>query len=242
LVVGYATGDFDQAAGQYVVAEDQAHSWPEVFFPDFGWILFEPTPARPALERPAGAFAGIPQQAEPPFEPIMTYRLRAGLRQALEIGCVVILLFLVSAAGWRIIDAVHLRHLPPYRAIASMYRRLQRHGAKLGVPAQLGDTTSQFAHALEGHLGWLAQGRRRSSLLSSAPGEVHRLSDLTTWALYSGQAVTPVQRGLAIHVWRRLAPKLWLARVLTGMPGSGRRSHVRIQGSLRVGNKQKGAD
>jgi transglutaminase-like putative cysteine protease len=44
-VRGYAGGEFDANRGLYVVRESVAHSWPEVYFPGFGWERFEPTPA-----------------------------------------------------------------------------------------------------------------------------------------------------------------------------------------------------
>jgi transglutaminase-like putative cysteine protease len=44
-VRGYAGGEFDAERGVYVVRESIAHSWPEVYFPGFGWERFEPTPA-----------------------------------------------------------------------------------------------------------------------------------------------------------------------------------------------------
>lgn len=44
-VRGYAGGEFDAQRGVYIVRESVAHSWPEVYFPGFGWERFEPTPA-----------------------------------------------------------------------------------------------------------------------------------------------------------------------------------------------------
>lgn len=44
-VQGYAGGTPDLKTGAYVVRERIAHSWPEVYFPGFGWQRFEPTPA-----------------------------------------------------------------------------------------------------------------------------------------------------------------------------------------------------
>lgn len=44
-VQGYANGMFDPERGVYVVRENIAHSWPEVYFPGYGWQRFEPTPA-----------------------------------------------------------------------------------------------------------------------------------------------------------------------------------------------------
>ena len=45
LAQGYAGGTLDPQLGAYVVRESVAHSWPEVYFPGFGWQRFEPTPA-----------------------------------------------------------------------------------------------------------------------------------------------------------------------------------------------------
>lgn len=38
--------------GVYRVLESDGHAWPEVYFPAYGWIEFEPTGGRPALNRP----------------------------------------------------------------------------------------------------------------------------------------------------------------------------------------------
>ncbi len=38
----------------YVVTEKDAHAWPEVFFPNYGWVEFEPTVSQLAIDRPAG--------------------------------------------------------------------------------------------------------------------------------------------------------------------------------------------
>ncbi|MBC8075885.1 MAG: transglutaminase domain-containing protein, partial [Chloroflexales bacterium] len=44
-VQGYAGGTRDMDRDAYLVRENIAHSWPEVYFPDLGWQRFEPTPA-----------------------------------------------------------------------------------------------------------------------------------------------------------------------------------------------------
>lgn len=51
---GYAEGTFDEESGLYFVTERDAHTWVEVFFPEFGWIEFEPTAAESPLDRPQG--------------------------------------------------------------------------------------------------------------------------------------------------------------------------------------------
>jgi transglutaminase-like putative cysteine protease len=53
-VSGYAEGTFDEESGAWFITQRDAHTSVEVFFPDYGWIEFEPTAAESPLERPAG--------------------------------------------------------------------------------------------------------------------------------------------------------------------------------------------
>lgn len=57
-VRGYASGDFDPEEGVYIVRENVAHSWPEVYFPGIGWERFEPT---------AAGYTSLPQR---PLQPL----------------------------------------------------------------------------------------------------------------------------------------------------------------------------
>jgi len=43
VAVGFASGT-KQSDGSFVVSSHDAHAWPEVLFPGFGWLRFEPTP------------------------------------------------------------------------------------------------------------------------------------------------------------------------------------------------------
>jgi transglutaminase-like putative cysteine protease len=43
---GYAPGEYDPNTATYTIRESAAHSWPEVYFPTYGWIEFEPTPSQ----------------------------------------------------------------------------------------------------------------------------------------------------------------------------------------------------
>jgi transglutaminase-like putative cysteine protease len=42
---GFSPGRFDRKRGEYVVRDDDAHSWVEAYFPGLGWVTFDPTPA-----------------------------------------------------------------------------------------------------------------------------------------------------------------------------------------------------
>lgn len=43
-VVGYRPGSYNVSAEHYEVRGTDAHAWVEVFFPDHGWVPFDPTP------------------------------------------------------------------------------------------------------------------------------------------------------------------------------------------------------
>lgn len=63
LIVGYTPGETaaerreQDEGGQttYRVLERNAHAWPEVYFPTYGWIQFEPTASEPLRVRPIAA-------------------------------------------------------------------------------------------------------------------------------------------------------------------------------------------
>jgi len=52
MAVGFAEGDFDDEAHVYNVRSLDAHAWPEVYFPEIGWVEFEPTGNQAPLVRP----------------------------------------------------------------------------------------------------------------------------------------------------------------------------------------------
>ena len=49
LAVGFAMDDTDRdGTGSHVVRDENSYAWPEVYFPDAGWVPFNPTPDRAA--------------------------------------------------------------------------------------------------------------------------------------------------------------------------------------------------
>ncbi|MSQ14515.1 MAG: hypothetical protein EXR50_01440 [Dehalococcoidia bacterium] len=51
LAVGYVNGDYNSDKDAFEVKEKHAHAWPEVFFPDYGWIDFNPSSSLPVIDR-----------------------------------------------------------------------------------------------------------------------------------------------------------------------------------------------
>ncbi|MGH2767070.1 MAG: transglutaminase TgpA family protein [Actinomycetota bacterium] len=75
VAVGFLPGDPDRSQRYRITTED-VHAWPEVLFPDYGWLAFEPTPTRdnptagyltqvPAGLRPDANLPGIDGSSDP---------------------------------------------------------------------------------------------------------------------------------------------------------------------------------
>ncbi len=52
--VGYAQGEYDPEIEEYIIHRLDSHAWPEVYFVDIGWVIFEPTTDQPAIILPLG--------------------------------------------------------------------------------------------------------------------------------------------------------------------------------------------
>jgi transglutaminase-like putative cysteine protease len=64
LAAGLAQGTQQEQSGTYVVLERDAHAWAEVYFPEVGWIEFEPTASQPPLSRPEDEELPQPEEEE----------------------------------------------------------------------------------------------------------------------------------------------------------------------------------
>ena len=68
VATGFTAGSLDRKAKEYVVRDLDAHSWVEAWFPELGWVTFDPTPSSApprsqADERGPAALGDAPQLA-----------------------------------------------------------------------------------------------------------------------------------------------------------------------------------
>ena len=200
LAVGYLEGTRDDS-GQYVVTGRDAHAWPELYFPDAGWIRFEPTPSvqSGAPPRWADPFAGagfpIPSDQEPTAAatPGAALPSTAPVPQAqnggqesgtpdylLPVGVATGVLVLALGAFWLRRRLALAEELRPEVAWAHLRKRL----ATAGIGWSDAHTPRQAARAVQAEI----EARRGAPMDPAARAALHDLAHAVEDHRY---AVTP---------------------------------------------------
>lgn len=133
LVVGYVPGDHDPVTGLFTVRQRDAHAWAEVWFPEVGWVPFDPTADVPL----AGADQSQPTVAEWIRDHLVVI--------ALGIGAVVLLVGPVRLLVRRIRTR---RAARPVGWAAVADHELDALGARVGRVRRGDETASAYARAL----------------------------------------------------------------------------------------------
>lgn len=205
LAIGYARGNYDSANQRYIVTEANAHSWVEIYFPNIGWVPFEPTAGLPAITRPE-ELAESDEQFTDSIEPLhvsLWKRIRGWLKTLLW-GIVGVV---VALALWLGVDILRLRRAPPEESLHRIYRRLYRFGRRLDVPAEQDITPREFSHALVARL----EGLCDEGALTQASGQVHRLTDCYVQMAYSPRPLHQADQIQVVETWLPLRRRLVFA-------------------------------
>jgi transglutaminase-like putative cysteine protease len=183
VAVGYATGEYDQASGLYIVREADAHAWPELYI-NGRWSPFEPTPVRPLPARGGATEAPVPEVVPAPAEQ------PENSRGPLIWAAILALVALLTFAGLRV-----GRPRAPRSLALEVQKRLERTGTRAGVAWPAGATLHEYGELLEPHAG-------------GETNALHDVLDLVGQARYSGQPLRSEEEGrlraAAARIWARL--------------------------------------
>jgi transglutaminase-like putative cysteine protease len=172
LAVGYAEGE-RQIDGTFIVRERDAHAWPEVYFPDIGWVAFEPTASQPDIDyssgtdqnngsvQPPGDESGNPTSERPEDDQSRQNGNIIATYQTIGVW-VIISIIVLSLAGYGI--WLSNRKKPLDRHIAQFLRSFYQHYS-LTVPGWLqrwerwsdANIVERSFHAVNQSLFWLGK-------------------------------------------------------------------------------------
>ncbi len=213
LAIGYASGLYDAGNGRYVVSEADAHSWVEIFFPEFGWIPFEPTAGLPAFDRsaeisadPLGPVIGLQ-----PLPSVWAERIRSGM--VLMAG----LLGLAAAAAlaYQLVEGWRILRLAPRQAIIRVYWKVFRPLKGRIDPQAVGMTAWEFASSYSQYMVDLAHVPVLQRLFLPMSADFHALTGLYNRALYGRQAPNRGDRQLVLQLWWQIGYRWWVLRLLS---------------------------
>jgi hypothetical protein len=214
LAVGYGAGEYDARAGAFHVRQKDAHSWTQIYFPNYGWVDFEPTSGRAALARDSVDTLSGPTRSAPPVEATsVTANLIGALQRAWFIVPGMLILLGVSALLWGIGDTWRLMHMPPALALEQLYRRMRRAARQLGLEVLPSHTPSQVAAMLESYFAAAEFSRLASSWLPVRES-IPLISEFYLQTAFGGRAVKKADSAALVRRWQSVAVRLWLAIVL----------------------------
>jgi Transglutaminase-like superfamily/TgpA N-terminal domain len=237
VAVGYAPGE-RVTTGVYQYRERNAHAWAEIYFPGYGWQIFEATKSLPPVVRLAGS--GVVPPVVPPvggggtspfdegvdpgvvshlpnFDPVSGGFL-PGQKPPVDDARSGNLLLLTGVLGlvaavlaWRL---VRLRRRFRFLAPGDrQWQRLALAGDRAGAARNPSETIYEYA-------GWLEEQ------LPAQRGEIRQIADGKVWQSYSGRSISAEAIARLERAWARLQlPLVWLTikrRLAAFVPGRGR--------------------
>ncbi|TAK81074.1 MAG: transglutaminase domain-containing protein [Dehalococcoidia bacterium] len=172
LAAGFAldSADFDSTDKVYTVSEERAWTWPEVYFPNLGWVEFNPTPSRGVVARPGDDTAAVAAAAEHPGDSDLDALLFEGLDDtdpALQGGSsgvitstgagrrliarILASMLVISAAGLAVVFVVRWWWGRPFRGLSqplARWSKVMRLAELAGIAPDSAHTPAEAAESL----------------------------------------------------------------------------------------------
>jgi len=225
MVVGYTAGEFippedimPQVGGRFRVLERNAHAWPEVYFPSYGWIQFEPTASEPLIERPttqtnapSGRPVLPPDRPEPDeMDDLRPDRLSDAQRMPITLDPPAIRWL---RANWPQLAALSTTLFALAGGALLIRWRRRAFYSRPELLVRLFETLGRWAARL--HIPWFPSQtpHERAAAFSQAMPEaeptVSQLTGLFVAERYGRRPPTPETLAGLIAAWERLEPTFW---------------------------------
>ncbi len=229
---GYASGELIAGTNIYVVRELDAHAWPEVFFPNYGWIEYEPTASEPLVTRADDAVATesdpgmlleppsnsqtnpgrdyLPEEDEwmnqpgGPWLPLERPWHERLLERlvAWRIPLIILGVLVLIALIYWIIRR---RQRASMSLVTFAFDDLVRYARWLGVPLTPHQTPYECVAAL-------------TALVQEGSKDAREIANLYVKERYGGKPISVYDEMSAMDAWRRLREAIWVYLVLKYLP------------------------
>ena len=191
FATGHIGGYWDLESGEWTITEAEAHSWPEVYLPEIGWVPFEPTGGRPSLLRPAGlqtapesfTSRGPVETAEETTEGAWAWNWQ-------------MLFWLLPLAGILYVLRSWFDRRPqdPWLGLLAW-------GRHIGWPHQPDQTELEYGRGLSAHLAdYETEPERRRRLTRNVIG----LTAAVSLERYGTESVRPAALSRALELWQAM--------------------------------------
>ncbi len=213
LVIGYANGTYDRERAEYIVTENYAHSWVEVYFANIGWVEFEPTASEPVIRYDETGTEPVPQPIAPQDH---SFREQAAIFMNLILAnawipLVGLIAFAFIWVGW---NTFRITRLDPTEAIQLLFKRLRRLARPMSGVVPLEQTAHQFASMLANKISSLEVSPRTQHMLAPSLKEIDQMTELYSRSLFAPFSPSRAEITSSIKTWSRLRWRLLLANLL----------------------------
>ncbi|MHB1357820.1 MAG: DUF4129 domain-containing transglutaminase family protein, partial [Anaerolineae bacterium] len=193
---GFHTGQYDRQLRAYVVTEASAHAWTEVYFPEYGWIEFEPTPALTTFGRSAS------DMAQSNTAPNLTNRPQTGPGTSYwwygAIALVIVVAFIVIWPP----RFIKRRAISTRQQMLLIYEALVAGSAWIGIAPRGGQTPVEFLSSLA------VEMERRAGAAGVWLDDITAIRRSYLQARYGNQSLETKDIVLCQGAWRRLRGQL----------------------------------
>jgi hypothetical protein len=217
LAIGYASGTYDPSSARYLVSAADAHSWPEIYFPEYGWVAFEPTGGEVPLNRPLTIsepelLSELVGDDPLPDDSVISPgapRWIASIAWIVGVtGLIPIIIGLAAA-----IDRRRLRAISVRATTKEVFRRVQKAAAQIMERSSPSQTPIEFAESFFNTIEKLGLPAKLQSMLTPINEELDSLVRAYNRAAYSAHRMDEFDKSLVIHIWARMRIRLLVARL-----------------------------
>ena len=211
FVSGYSSGSYDAPNAQYVVRELNAHSWAEIYFPEIGWIEFEPTASEPEIDRSLTDEAALADQSPDTTTRDLLNRFR--IEKTIDLVAPIAVIFISFLLYFSVIERWRYLRLAPALAIEKMVRKLYRQGRSLAGERTRAETVYEFKQKILDQINAIAKKSFVKRVLLSSQNDIELLTDLYQGALFSQDNIQKNDVRKALKAWKHLRIRLLIARM-----------------------------